>query len=352
MHVIKNNTDYSPFGAIMPGRNSNPDQYRYGFNGKRKDPEMYNVSGSSYDFDARLYNSRLGRFMSTDPHQQKYAMHSPYSFCFNNSIIFVDNDGKDGRVIVDKEKKTVTLQSTVFLVSKGTVSAEEMKALENHYNIQAIEKFGSKNVTDENGDTWVVTVDVKFVYSQTLDNLNDQGLLTMESNLTIPNAYKENQFQLGDNIMEIDVNTVQLDGVTNEQGGMLGKGGKKSAIHESLHMLGFDERYNAKTAEEVKEYKNDPLSNSHSTGPLMNFHYADILDYALKNYNASATYVEGTRFLGQGYFAPDDPNNPKPGTTYTTEGNFLFLKIDNTEGGQNMPSKKDENNAKRVTDVK
>lgn len=68
-------------------------QYRYGFNGKEKSDEVYGES-DTYDFGARMQNSRLGRWMSLDPLQQKYPNLSPYAYVANSPIIFIDPDGK------------------------------------------------------------------------------------------------------------------------------------------------------------------------------------------------------------------------------------------------------------------
>ena len=59
--------DYTPFGSLMTGRkylqvNS---KYRYGFNGQEKDNDMKG-EGNSLDFGARVYDPRLGRFLSID----------------------------------------------------------------------------------------------------------------------------------------------------------------------------------------------------------------------------------------------------------------------------------------------
>jgi len=69
------------------------DRYRFGFNGKVKDDEI-NVDGGSYDFGARIYDGRLGRWLSSDPLQEKYPNVSPYNFSMNNPIYFIDPDGK------------------------------------------------------------------------------------------------------------------------------------------------------------------------------------------------------------------------------------------------------------------
>ncbi len=50
----------------------------------------------AYDFGARMYDARIGRFLSTDPHEKNYPGFSPYQFCNDNPIFFKDNDGRDG----------------------------------------------------------------------------------------------------------------------------------------------------------------------------------------------------------------------------------------------------------------
>ncbi len=68
--------------------------YRYGFNSMEKDNEI-NVNGGSYDFGARIYDSRLGRWLSLDPLMVKYPGLNPYCGMGNNPILYIDIDGKD-----------------------------------------------------------------------------------------------------------------------------------------------------------------------------------------------------------------------------------------------------------------
>lgn len=51
--------------------------YRFGFNGKEQDNEV-SGNGNSYDFGARIYDSRLDRFMSKDP--VKFHSWYPYQY--------------------------------------------------------------------------------------------------------------------------------------------------------------------------------------------------------------------------------------------------------------------------------
>jgi RHS repeat-associated protein len=69
------------------------DGYRFGFNGQEKDNEIKGV-GNGLDFGARVYDSRLGRWLSLDPLQAKYPSLSAYNFCADNPILFIDPDGK------------------------------------------------------------------------------------------------------------------------------------------------------------------------------------------------------------------------------------------------------------------
>ncbi|AXG69193.1 RHS repeat-associated core domain protein [Kordia sp. SMS9] len=77
-------TDYYPFGMPMPNRHVG-DGYRYAYQGQEKDPET-NMEA----FELRLWDSRIGRWLTTDPYNQ---FHSPYLGMGNNPINGIDPDG-------------------------------------------------------------------------------------------------------------------------------------------------------------------------------------------------------------------------------------------------------------------
>jgi RHS repeat-associated protein len=87
--------DYYPFGMTMPGRKFTLGEYRYGFNGKEKDNEVKG-EGNQLDFEMRIYDPRLGRFLSTDPLSGKYPWITPYAFAIDNPIALVDFEGSEG----------------------------------------------------------------------------------------------------------------------------------------------------------------------------------------------------------------------------------------------------------------
>lgn len=88
-------TDYAPFGSQLPGRTyrNNGQQLKYGYNGKENDNEIKG-EGNSIDFEARIDDPRLGRFLSIDRLSKKFPSESNYSFAGNNPILYVDIDGE------------------------------------------------------------------------------------------------------------------------------------------------------------------------------------------------------------------------------------------------------------------
>lgn len=73
-------------GGLVAGR------YRYGFNGKENDNEGKG-EGNEQDYGMRVYDPRLGRFLSVDPLQKTYPELTPFQFASNSPIASVDLDG-------------------------------------------------------------------------------------------------------------------------------------------------------------------------------------------------------------------------------------------------------------------
>ncbi|QCD61814.1 RHS repeat domain-containing protein [Tenacibaculum maritimum] len=83
--------DYYPFGMLVPNRHGQADSYRYGFQGQEKDDEIKG-EGAQYDYGFRIYDPRLGKFLSTDPLFNTYPFYTPYQFAGNSPIMAVDLD--------------------------------------------------------------------------------------------------------------------------------------------------------------------------------------------------------------------------------------------------------------------
>jgi len=117
--------DYYSFGMVMPGRKfSAGNAYRYGFNGKENDNEVKG-KGNQQDYGMRIYDPRLGKFLSVDPITKDYPELTPYQFASNTPIQAVDIDGLEAGLSLGggspySEKKTPNMAIAEWLNSPAT----------------------------------------------------------------------------------------------------------------------------------------------------------------------------------------------------------------------------------------
>lgn len=96
--AILQQTDYYPFGQAISLNNLDKNAYLYG--GKEYQGEtLGGVALNQYDHGARFNSPMFGRFTTRDPLMEKYYGVSPYVYCANNPLRYVDPDGRE--VITD-----------------------------------------------------------------------------------------------------------------------------------------------------------------------------------------------------------------------------------------------------------
>ncbi len=78
--------------------------YSFSFNGQERDDEVAGV-GNAYDFGARIYDARLGKWFSIDPLAVKQPDWSPYKAFLDNPIVWIDQFG-------ETEKERITAVNT------------------------------------------------------------------------------------------------------------------------------------------------------------------------------------------------------------------------------------------------
>lgn len=136
--------DHDPFGMLMVGRSfESGSGYRYGFNGKEQDDEI-NGNGNIYDYCFRIYNSRLGRFLSVDPLYRSFAYLTPFQFSGNRPISSIDLDGlediyyNDELVVTTDKNPALEINTSTELVG-GYINKFQDKTLNNSNNWAIIE---------------------------------------------------------------------------------------------------------------------------------------------------------------------------------------------------------------------
>ncbi|MDP4291748.1 MAG: RHS repeat-associated core domain-containing protein [Bacteroidota bacterium] len=90
--VLEQN-DYYPFGMLnnalsVPALSDPVNNYKY--NGKELQKEL---SLGWLDYGRRLYDPQIARWTQTDPLAELGRRWSPYNYCVDNSVRFIDPDG-------------------------------------------------------------------------------------------------------------------------------------------------------------------------------------------------------------------------------------------------------------------
>ena len=90
--------NYYPFGAQLCDGSTDSNAQSRRYNGK----ELDNMHGlNTYDYGARQYNPVTARWDRVDPLSEKYYSVSPYAYCANNPVRYID---PDGRYTISKEQ--------------------------------------------------------------------------------------------------------------------------------------------------------------------------------------------------------------------------------------------------------
>lgn len=130
---------YYPFGLPM-GCGYNMTFQRWRFGGK----EMDRTAGLDlYDFEARPYDPTTARFTNPDILAEKFRSHSPFAYCANNPLIFIDPSGMNGISFIDNENKTITIKANYYVVTQNPAESPNKKFSFNAYTKDDINEFNN-----------------------------------------------------------------------------------------------------------------------------------------------------------------------------------------------------------------
>ncbi|HRK05698.1 MAG TPA: RHS repeat-associated core domain-containing protein [Chlorobiota bacterium] len=140
-------TDYYPFGMIMDGRNEASGEHRYGYNGKENDNEVKG-DGNQQDYGARIYDPRVGRWLSVYPAADEAPTWSPYRAFFDSPTNVIDSDG-------EREKRALLYAATYLRKLKSRTWTEIHGASFRHGTVPTqavcneIVYFSYRNITGD-----------------------------------------------------------------------------------------------------------------------------------------------------------------------------------------------------------
>ncbi len=156
---IVSSSDYFAFGLQhTTGERTGVYEQRHLYNGKELQDEL---SLGIYDYGARFYSPEVGRWWHVDPLTEKYFSWNPYNYTFNNPILFVDKDGRDGMVTVSGSgSKTDPITYTIkanYYYNTNNLTKSQAAAIK-----QSISNFNSttSNFKDKAGNHVSVKYDL------------------------------------------------------------------------------------------------------------------------------------------------------------------------------------------------
>ena len=117
---IHERTNYYAFGMTIDESSSSIQPYKY--NGKELD-RMHGLD--TYDYGARQYDPVLARWDRMDPLCEKYYSTSPYAYCVNNPVMFIDPDGNENIVVVGSQNNNNS-ESKLMFVNQGIRAIKEL----------------------------------------------------------------------------------------------------------------------------------------------------------------------------------------------------------------------------------
>lgn len=123
------------------------------FNGKELDEET-----GFYYYVARYYDPKISIWLSVDPLAEKFPNQSPYSFCFNNPVYFIDPDGRAAKppkngisqFIDNTEVYFWRADKKAYEQYKYTDSSREHYSFSGYYTVNSNSKAVGKSVSIDN----------------------------------------------------------------------------------------------------------------------------------------------------------------------------------------------------------
>lgn len=224
------------FGMVMPNRAYNKAGYRFGYNGKEMDNEV-SGQGNQYDYGFRIYNPRLGKFLSVDPLTKSYPELTTYQFASNTPIQAIDLDGLEACKVVSRNKDgstTITVSVDIKIIDQSKKTSTSTFSLQNFEKNVQNEVSSNYNSYDKELNThYVFNINFKEVSKEQINTNSDYYMVVVDAVTDKEGNVDEYAVGKVNTIGNPLVNKIQV--ATNDDKGM-----SNTAAHEVGHTLGLN----------------------------------------------------------------------------------------------------------------
>lgn len=229
------------------------------------------------DYGFRIYDPRIGRFLSVDPLFKSYPFYTPYQFAGNMPIAAIDLDGLEAKVSINygtvtKDRSAIEVSSDIKIkiqiINLFGVSNSDM-------NLDAVASNLKSDLENKLSGSSNAMWKLPFIFKSKGNTITDVGMANNSSgnkdySLTYTTQVQADVSVVND-ISRIDNNTWVFaiiddvrDGTDREIGGKaysvgagkvaigeakdftfkeFSKEGRNTAFHEILHLLGASDTY-------------------------------------------------------------------------------------------------------------
>jgi len=264
---------------------------KYQYNGKELNEDF---GLNWYDYGARWLDPAIARWNAVDPSAEKYSSLSPFNYAINNPLIYIDPNGKDAVITVDKENKSIQIDQ-VFHVSRQNllnslkgVPNSEGKQISMSDFIETLKsdfskQWGSVESAEVEGETFTVNFSVKVEIHDSNEEQNKAVKADETSNkLNLDRSIGSGYWQSDIRTLAINPLTMRDGTFSHEVGHSLGLPGHNDGTGE---ITSYDSERNVKPREVQSALINAVQLAGRQSNSIVKIHRKGHTTEAWKNYD-------------------------------------------------------------------